>query len=106
MVKRRRFVQNLFTSTFAAGIVGSQASKVMALDMDAFINDQLKEDTKNCDPKSDPKCRPILSQDEALCKYGQSGDARKEACKRVKESGKEVPKASSQGRSPGGAYAI
>ena len=52
------------------------------------------------------KCIPELSKDEALCKYGQSSDARKEACRRAKESGKEIPKPGSQGKSLGGAYAM
>jgi hypothetical protein len=47
---------------------------------------QLAADTNNCDPKKDPKCIPKLNSDEALCKYGQSGAARGEACKRVKEA--------------------
>jgi hypothetical protein len=47
---------------------------------------QLENDTKNCDPKKDPKCIPTLDADQALCKYGQSGNARGEACKRAKEA--------------------
>lgn len=77
-----------------------------ALDMDAFMNNELANDQKNCDPKLDPKCIPKLNQDEALCKYGQSGDARSAACKRVKESGKPVPTSQPQGKSLGGAYAM
>jgi len=106
MVNRRRLIQNVVRSIGVTGIIASQGRSVMALDFDAFINDELKDDTKNCDPKRDPKCRPILSEDEALCQYGQSGDARKEACKRVKAAGKDVPKANSQGKSLGGAYAM
>ena len=67
---------------------------------------QLEADSKKCDPKTDKKCAPQLSQDEALCKYGQSGDARGEACKRVKAAGGELPKAGAQGKSLGGAYAM
>lgn len=67
---------------------------------------KLVNDTKNCDPKKDPKCIPPLTSDEALCKYGQSGEARGEACKRVKEGGKELPSAKPQGKSLGGAYAM
>jgi hypothetical protein len=36
-----------------------------ALDIDAFMNQQLEQDTKNCNPKLDPKCIPTLTQDEA-----------------------------------------
>jgi len=77
-----------------------------ALDMDAFMNSELDKDVKNCDPKRDPKCIPKLTADEGMCKYGQSGTVRSEACKRLKEQGKEVPKPGSQGKSLGGAYAM
>jgi hypothetical protein len=61
---------------------------------------------KNCDPKRDSKCIPKLSPDEALCKYGQSGNARGEACKRVKESGGVLPQSLGPVKSLGGAYAM
>jgi hypothetical protein len=78
-----------------------------ALDMDAFINRELESDTKNCNPKKDPKCMPKLSADEALCQYGQSGEKRSEACKRVRAAGGSLPDpAASQGKSLGGAYAM
>lgn len=67
---------------------------------------QLESDTKNCDPKRDAKCIPKLSQDEALCKYGQSGDARGEACKRVKAAGGKLPQSNGPVKSLGGAYAM
>lgn len=54
----------------------------------------------------DPKCIPKLTQDEALCKYGQSGDARGDACKRVKQGGGSLPSGKPQGKSLGGAYAM
>ena len=101
---RRRALQSIFAS--GAAFVGGSANKVNALDMDAFVNSQLEADTKNCDPKRDPKCKPTLSEDEALCKYGQSGEARGEACKRVKAAGGELPKPGSGGKSLGGAYAM
>ena len=41
-----------------------------------------------------------------MCKYGQSGEARGEACRRVKESGGALPKASAPVKSLGGAYAM
>jgi hypothetical protein len=58
---------------------------------------QLEADTTNCDPKRDPKCIPKLNSDEALCKYGQSGAARGEACKRVKEAGGSLNKPGASG---------
>lgn len=75
-----------------------------ALDMDAFMNAELANDAKNCDPKKDPKCEKQLSPDEATCKYAQ-GKVKAEACKRLKDAGKEVPQAA-QGKSLGGAYAM
>lgn len=89
-----------------AALIASQASPnvVNALDMDAFINAELESDTKNCDPKRDPKCAPQLTGDEAMCKYGQ-GKARAQACKNLKQAGKDVPQ-QSQGKSLGGAYAM
>ena len=72
--------------------------------MDAFMNAELENDTKNCDPKRDPKCSPQLSNDEAMCKYGQ-GAAKSAACRKLREAGKEIPKESG-GKSLGGAYAM
>lgn len=108
LVGRRRAL-----SAFAAG--GSWAfmanngvakpPKANALDIESFMKDEIDSDTKNCNPKSDPKCKPELSADQALCQYGQSGNARGEACKRVKAAGGDLPKAN-QGKSLGGAYAM
>ena len=67
---------------------------------------QLDADTKNCNPKVDSKCIPKLSSDEAMCKYGQSGDARGEACRRVKEAGGNLPTSGAPVKSLGGAYAM
>ena len=67
---------------------------------------QIESDTKNCNPKLDRKCIPKLNSDEALCKYGQSGDARGEACKRVKAAGGTLEKAKPKEKSLGGAYAM
>lgn len=90
--------------TLLAG-AASFPSVSSALDIEAFANSELDKDQKNCNPKFDPKCAPKLTQDEALCKYGQSGNARGEACKRVKQAGGELPQATKE-RSLGGAYAI
>ena len=67
---------------------------------------QIESDTKNCDPKRDPKCIPKLTEAEALCKYGQSGQARADACKAVKASGGKMPEKGKEGKSLGGAYAM
>jgi hypothetical protein len=73
--------------------------------MDAFVNSELENDQKNCNPKVDPKCAPQLTPDEAMCKYGQSGDARGEACKRYRAAGGSLAKPGQAGTAPGGAYA-
>lgn len=103
---RRRVLQSVFGATAAAATVllSEKTAPAQALDMDAFMNSELASDSAKCDPK-DPKCIPKLSQDEALCKYGQIGEARAEACKRVKASGGKVDKAD-KGKSLGGAYAM
>ena len=67
---------------------------------------KLDKDEKNCNPKFDPKCAPQMTADEAMCKYGQSGEKRGEACKRFKETGGALAKPGQAGTSPGGAYAM
>ncbi|KAG7350408.1 hypothetical protein IV203_009768 [Nitzschia inconspicua] len=99
---RRKALQSILAG---ASVVASFPSMSSALDIDAFTNSELEKDTKNCNPKLDPKCAPKMTQDEALCKYGQSGNARGEACKRFKESGGQLP-TSTKEKSLGGAYAI
>jgi len=76
-----------------------------ALDFDAFEKGEIAEDTAKCDPKRDPKCIPKLSKDEALCQYGGGGDARGEACMRVRKAGGKLPEVKKE-KSLGGAYAM
>eukprot|EP00529_Nitzschia_sp_RCC80_P035813 CAMPEP_0113454606 /NCGR_PEP_ID=MMETSP0014_2-20120614/7948_1 /TAXON_ID=2857 /ORGANISM="Nitzschia sp." /LENGTH=171 /DNA_ID=CAMNT_0000346013 /DNA_START=906 /DNA_END=1421 /DNA_ORIENTATION=+ /assembly_acc=CAM_ASM_000159 len=103
---RRKALQSIFGSAaVAVAAAGGMASASNALDMDAFANAQIEADTKNCDPKRDPKCAPKMSQAEGLCKYGQSGNARAEACKKFKEEGGTLPNVTKE-KSLGGAYAI
>jgi hypothetical protein len=90
-----------------AALIASASQPVIAnaLDMDAFMNKELENDTKNCDPKRDPKCIPKLNSDEALCKYGQ-GKAHVEACRRLKAAGVVVEESKAPVKSLGGAYAM
>lgn len=105
-VGRRHALTMVWTATLvAAGAATSSTPAAVALDMDAFVNSELASDTANCNPKQDPKCIPKLTQDEALCKYGQSGEARAEACKRVRSAGGEVAKPNKE-KGLGGAYAM
>lgn len=103
---RRGALQSLFggAALVAVSVVGGSRD-ANALDMDAFMNSELEKDQKNCDPKRDPKCIPKLSSDEALCKYGQSGNAKAEACKRVKAAGGDTSQKAG-GKSLGGSYAM
>lgn len=101
-VARRQALGAIFGGSVA--LIGASAAN--ALDMDAFANAQIESDKKNCNPKTDPKCAPQLTKDQALCQYGQSGEARGEACKRVKAAGGSLPSAKPAGKSLGGAYAM
>ena len=102
---RRQILSSILGGVVTATIASSSPTIANALDMDAFINAELANDTKNCDPKRDPKCAPQMTSDQATCKYGQAGKAKSEACKRLKQEGKEIPK-ENQGKSLGGAYAM
>jgi hypothetical protein len=48
---------------------------------------------------------PKLTSDEALCQYGGGGNARGEACKRVRAEGGVLPTVKKE-KSLGGAYAM
>ena len=100
---RRNFINNF--GAIAAGSIVSLPSVTNALDFDAFEKGEVESDTKNCNPKFDPKCIPKLTADEALCQYGKSGQARGEACQRVKKSGGKLPEVTKE-KSLGGAYAM
>lgn len=104
---RRQAFRSIFESVIIGGAIANFApSKSFALDMDAFVNQELANDEAKCNPKLDSKCIPKLSTDEALCKYGQSGSsARSEACKRVKSGGGSLPEKTKE-KSLGGAYAM
>ena len=57
-----------------------------ALDIDAFVNQELSKD--ECDPRSSKKCVKKLTDDEALCKFGQPSKERGDACVRAGQSTK------------------
>lgn len=100
---RRNFFNRF--GAIAAGSLVSIPTITNALDFDAFEKGLVDSDTKNCNPKLDPKCIPKLTPDEALCQYGKSGNARGEACMRVKKAGGTLPGVSKE-KSLGGAYAM
>uniref|UniRef100_A0A7S2E299 Uncharacterized protein n=1 Tax=Helicotheca tamesis TaxID=374047 RepID=A0A7S2E299_9STRA len=107
-VDRREAIRSfLGGAAFVAISSVGGAQEANALDMDAFANAQLAADTENCDPKRDSKCIEKLTDDEALCKYGQGGGkARTEACKRVRAAGGKLPGSDPKVKSLGGAYAM
>jgi len=108
LISRRKAIaeQTAFVFTAFASVYSGYLPDATALDMDAFINSEIAKDTKECNPKTDPKCRPSMSEDEALCKYGQSGQARGEACQRFRASGGALPASGTKEKSLGGAYAM
>ena len=105
MNNRRNFINNISKVASGALVFGITSSSANALDFDSFANAEIESDTKSCDPKKDPKCIPKLSEDEALCQYGSSGEARGEACLRVRKSGGKLPEVKKE-KSLGGAYAM
>merc|ERR1712232_237800 len=102
---RRKFLRNFSEAASATMAVGFTGNAASALDMDAFEKSIVASDTEKCDPKKDPKCIPKLSDDEALCQYGGGGNARGEACMRVKKAGGKLPEINKE-KSLGGVYAM
>ncbi len=101
---RRNFLTNLAPLAGAAAFT-VMSNPALALDFDAFEKSEIASDTAKCDPKKDPKCIPKLSKDEALCQYGGGGQARGEACMRVRKAGGTLPEIKKE-KSLGGAYAM
>jgi len=54
---------------------------VSGLDIDRFVEKEL--DTNTCNETTDKKCRPKMSEDEALCRFGQPSRRTGEACLRA-----------------------
>mmetsp|Transcript_3045 Transcript_3045/g.3592 ORF Transcript_3045/g.3592 Transcript_3045/m.3592 type:complete len:163 (-) Transcript_3045:87-575(-) len=65
----------------AAVAVTTSVDSSSALDMDAFIQKEL--DSETCNEKLDPKCKPKLSADESLCRFGSPSKRTGEACDRA-----------------------
>jgi hypothetical protein len=53
----------------------------MALDIDSFVQKEL--DANSCNEKTDKKCMPKLTKDEALCRFGQPSPETGNACVRA-----------------------
>jgi hypothetical protein len=54
-----------------------------ALDIDSFIQKELDDTSTTCNEKTDKKCKPKLSTDEALCRFGQPSKSTGDACLRA-----------------------
>lgn len=62
-------------------IAGAAPTASMALDIDAFMQKEL--DTGTCSESTDKKCQPKLTEDQALCRFGQPSKKTGEACLRA-----------------------
>ena len=78
---RRLFFQRSIPYVVAATAILPDASN--ALDMDAFMQKELDSDAQNCDEKTDKRCKPKLTDDQALCRFGQPSKETGEACLRA-----------------------
>ncbi|EJK65948.1 hypothetical protein THAOC_13151 [Thalassiosira oceanica] len=103
-VDRREFASR-FAILASGAVLAGDIVGANALDFDAFEKGEVEKDVEKCNPKLDPKCIPKLSDDEALCQYGGSGQKRGEACRRVKQAGGTLPEVKKE-KSLGGAYAM
>lgn len=78
----RRLVVSLAPAIImAATLAVVDAPQASALDIDSFIQNELKSDA--CDDKTSKKCKPKLSEDEAMCRFGQPSPKTGEACLRA-----------------------
>ena len=73
-ISRRELIDIIAKTTIFSILINQQPNVVNALDMESFENSLIEKDTTQCNSKEDPKCIPKLSGDEALCKYGVSGE--------------------------------
>lgn len=77
----RAYSSNLSRRSFLVAPLIAAPTAAMALDMDAFMNKELESTT--CDEAINKKCRPKLSDDEALCRFGSPSNRTGEACVRA-----------------------
>jgi hypothetical protein len=78
--------RNLFG--FVPALVIAYSTAVMhpfeanGLDIDSFVQNELKADD-NCNDRTSKKCKPNLTEYEALCRFGQPSTRTGEACLRA-----------------------
>jgi hypothetical protein len=105
---RRSFFSQLPARIAVAGVAVTSASfstspqSCAALDMDAFARQQLAQES--CDDRVSRKCMPQLSEDEALCRFGQPSPKTGEACLRAGMSTKRPTGVDAFGKIDRGEY--
>ncbi|KAG7350484.1 hypothetical protein IV203_009844 [Nitzschia inconspicua] len=80
-VSRRASLISLVSAFVITSNTAAKNSNALALDIDSFIQTELNEDT--CNEKKSKKCKPNLTEDEALCRFGQPSQKTGEACLRA-----------------------
>lgn len=101
---RRLFITSLASDAFLLTVGTRQSSH--ALDMDAFIAKELSlsNDSSTCDDRVDKKCQRKMTDDEALCRFGQPSQATGEACLRANMSTKRSSSVDAFGKVDRGDY--
>ena len=77
------FSSKLSRRSFLIAPLIAAPTAAMALDMDAFMNKELEMDSTVCDERTNKRCQPKLSDDEALCRFGSPSKGTGEACVRA-----------------------
>ena len=103
---RRLFLSTLATDSILLTVVGSCQQSAGALDMDAFVAKELalSNNDSDCDDRVDKKCQRKMSDDEALCRFGQPSQATGEACLRANMSTKRSSTVDAFGKVDRGDY--
>lgn len=100
---RRSILLGIVPTTVVVGAaIVATSTSAQALDMDAFIQRELSSEV--CDDKLDKKCQPKLSDDQALCRFGQPSQETGEACLRANMSTKRSTGVDAFGKVDRGEY--
>ena len=89
---RRSFLEKPLAFAVAVGITTtiitttttSTPRPAQALDIDAFVQKEMANEV--CDDRLNKKCQPKLSDDQALCRFGQPSQETGQACLRANMS--------------------
>lgn len=82
LVSRRGWFQVASALAITTAVTTTTTS-AHALDIDSFVQNELQADSVRCNDKTSKKCMPKLSEDEALCRFGQPSPRTGEACLRA-----------------------